>query len=120
MSDTEIQIEEVIQRLFSLRDELSSQLASSNEAAAPVDLEQPFGRLSRMDAIQQQQMVRTARMGLQRRLEQVKLAIARAQRGEYGFCVSCDEDIESKRLNARPEAPLCMPCQSELEARRRR
>ena len=120
MTTSEVDIEPLVERLYTLRDSLVSQLAETVEAAAPVDLDQPFGRLSRMDAIQQQQMARAARSAQSRRLEQVKSAIARAHRGEYGMCVSCEEDIETRRLSAKPEAPLCLHCQDELESRGRR
>lgn len=113
-------IEGLIERLHSLKRELVVHLAETANAAAPVDLEQPFGRLSRMDAMQQQQMARAARAGQTRRLEQVKSALARVERGEYGMCVSCEEDIETARLVAKPEAPLCLTCQNALERSRRR
>jgi DnaK suppressor protein len=112
-------LEEVIERLQSLERELVFQLQANEQAAAPVDLDQPFGRLSRMDAIQQQQMARAARAGQKVRLQQVKGALLRVGRGEYGLCVSCDEEIELKRLLARPETPYCIVCQSELEGRRK-
>ena len=112
-------LEEVIERLQSLERDLVCLLQASEQAAAPVDLDQPFGRLSRMDAIQQQQMARAARAGQKVRLQQVKGALMRVARGEYGLCVSCDEEIELKRLLARPETPYCIICQSELEGRRK-
>ena len=113
-------IEGLIERLHLLKEELAVHLSETADASAPVDLEQPFGRLSRMDAMQQQQMARAARAGQSRRLEQVKSALARVERGEYGMCVSCEEDIEVARLVAKPEAPLCLVCQSALERSRRR
>ena len=113
-------IEGLVERLHSLKEELAAHLAETADAAAPVDLEQPFGRLSRMDAMQQQQMARAARAGQSRRLEQVKSALARVGRGEYGMCVSCEEDIDMARLVAKPEAPLCLMCQNALERSRKR
>ena len=112
-------LEEVVEQLQALERNLVARLQANEQAAAPVDLEQPFGRLSRMDAIQQQQMARAARAGQKIRLQQVKGALMRVGRGEYGLCVSCDEEIELKRLRARPETPYCIVCQSELEVRRK-
>ena len=112
-------LEQLIEHLHALETELTAQLQANSDAAAPVDLEQPFGRLSRMDAIQQQQMARAARAGQRLRLQQVKGALLRVGRGEYGVCVSCDEEIDLKRLEARPESPYCLACQRELESRRK-
>ena len=112
-------LETLVVRLQDLEAALTAQLSASSEAAAPVDLEQPFGRLSRMDAIQQQQMVRAARAGKKIRLQQTKAARMRVQRGEYGLCIACDDEIELKRLQARPETPYCYACQDEMEARQK-
>ena len=46
----------------------------------------------------------------------VEAALDRLQSGDYGFCDSCGEPINPKRLHAIPWATLCMPCQSSLEA----
>ena len=40
------------------------------------------------------------------------------EREEYGFCQRCEEEIAYERLRARPEAPICLPCQEQLESRR--
>ncbi|MFT5354150.1 MAG: DnaK suppressor protein [Polyangiales bacterium] len=81
-----------------------------------VELDQTrMGRLSRIDAIQQQQMSAAGRRGQELRLSQVRSALERMTRDEYGACVSCEEPIAQRRLNARPEAPLCLLCQSRRE-----
>ena len=36
-------------------------------------------------------------------------------RGEYGECVRCGEDINEKRLEAVPWATMCIRCQEETE-----
>ena len=37
-------------------------------------------------------------------------------RGQYGECVRCGEDINGKRLEAVPWARMCIGCQEETEA----
>ena len=44
------QLRQLQERLLELRSELEQLLASSEEGARPVALDQPIGRLSRMDA----------------------------------------------------------------------
>lgn len=90
---------------------------SAAEGAAPVDLDQPIGRVSRIDAIQQQRMVEANRAAMQRRLAQVRGALERIEAGDYGDCAACEEPIGFPRLVARPETPLCITCQSKREAR---
>jgi len=100
---------------------LEGQLANAHEAsadgAAPVDLDEPIGRISRMDAIAQQRMVEASRASMQRRLQQVRAALRRFEEDEYGVCVTCGEGVGLRRLEARPEAAFCIACQSDRERR---
>ena len=114
---TEEQIEELLGLLTELRETLGEGVASSTEASKPVDLDQPIGRLSRMDALQQQHMAAENRRSLEVRFKLVVAAIARIRRGDYGNCQECEEPIGYRRLAARPESRLCMPCQKARERR---
>tara|TARA_Y100001968_G_scaffold275717_1_gene269586 strand:- start:5057 stop:5413 length:357 start_codon:yes stop_codon:yes gene_type:complete len=94
---------------------LQDDLERSAAAGQAVDLDQPIGRLSRMDALQQQKMVQAQRARVQLRLGQVKAALAAFGRDEYGECRLCAEPIGFKRLSVRPEAPFCVQCRSRAE-----
>ena len=48
-------------------------------------------------------------------LRAVQDAIARLRRGEYGVCQACGTDIPAARLEAVPEAALCVECQARAE-----
>lgn len=109
------ELEQLHQRLIDLRGELEAMLSSSAEGAKPVDLDQPIGRLSRMDALQQQHMVQAGRENARQRLQRVQAALALFERDEYGYCRLCEESIGFARLSAQPEAPLCLECQGERE-----
>ena len=43
----------------------------------------------------------------------VRRALERIEDGSYGQCVKCGEEIAEGRLEARPEAALCIDCASE-------
>jgi DnaK suppressor protein len=103
--------------LDALEVELREQLAATEDGAKPVDLGEPIGRLSRMEAMQQQSMTQANRSAAQRRLQQVSAAKQRVEREEYGDCAECGEPIGVKRLVVRPEAPLCIGCQGLREKR---
>ncbi len=109
------QIEELEADLRALQTELAEELAASAEAARPVDLDQPFGRVSRIDAIQQQSMVKAGRRNIERRASQVAAARAAIDHGEYGLCRRCEEPVGYARLKARPETPFCLRCQGRSE-----
>lgn len=97
--------------LHSRKAELTEMLSTMKESSKPVDLNDPIGRLSRMDAIQQQQMVLNARKQTEINLQLVDAALERLSKGEYGYCLQCDEEIDQKRLLAKPEAAFCTKCQ---------
>jgi DnaK suppressor protein len=112
---TEAQISELRASLVTLQAEIDAALALSAHDADPVSLDSPIGRLSRMDAIQQQQMAKASRSKNQLRRRQVIAALATLEQGGYGDCKLCDEPIGYRRLKAKPEAPFCVACQGRSE-----
>ena len=112
---TDEQTEGLQDALRKLQTEIESSLRSTREAAQPVDLDEPIGRLTRMDAIQQQKVTSANRRTNDIRLQQVKQALAAMRSGRYGFCRRCDDPIGFPRLEARPESPYCIDCQDEVD-----
>jgi DnaK suppressor protein len=51
-------------------------------------------------------------------LRRVRYALAKIAEGSYGDCEECGNPIGFSRLQARPEAPLCIACQTRAEGRR--
>ena len=49
------------------------------------------------------------------RLRSIEEAMNSLDRGEYGKCVRCSEDINKKRLEVVPWARMCLGCQGEAE-----
>lgn len=99
--------------------ELRATIDAAREGSRPVDLDQPIGRVSRVDAIQQQRMVEAGRAAAQRRLAQAEGALRRLDDrngADYGECSACGEPIGYSRLKAPPEAPFCIACQSLRES----
>jgi DnaK suppressor protein len=50
-----------------------------------------------------------------RLLRKIEQALARLDRGEYGSCEECGEEIALGRLLARPVAMLCIDCKRRME-----
>jgi DnaK suppressor protein len=49
-------------------------------------------------------------------LKKTEAALLRIEEGNFGVCEECGEEIEVKRLIARPVAGLCIECKSRQEA----
>lgn len=52
---------------------------------------------------------------LKRRLEHVDRALERLRQGTYGVCGRCGRPIPVERLEAMPEAELCVDCQRRVD-----
>jgi DnaK suppressor protein len=52
------------------------------------------------------------------RLKFIQGALKAIDRGQYGECVRCGEDINEKRLAAVPWATMCIGCQEQTETER--
>ena len=113
---TGAQCEELHNDLLSLRDEIERILVLTKEGVRPVDLEEPIGRLTRMDSLQRQSLARSNRSSLELKRRQVVASLTAIKRGEYGLCRRCEEPIAFKRLKVRPEAPFCIECQETIES----
>jgi len=111
------QLEARRRALLKLREELTELVESATDGAKPVDLGEPIGRISRVDAMQQQKILAANRLAAQQRRRQVDAALSRIDAGEYGECVGCGEEIDPRRVEAQPEAPMCIQCQSQRERR---
>ena len=97
--------------LIARRKELEQLSENSAEARETVTLDQAsVGRLSRMDAIQQQAMAQATERQRANEISRIENALKRLDDDEYGFCVQCDEDISLKRLEIDPAATHCIKC----------
>lgn len=93
-----------------LEAELREAVEGRADATAPVELDTSIGRLSRMDAIQSQQMALGLKARQHQALLRVRNALQAARDGTYGQCRRCRGPIAIERLEAQPDAVLCMNC----------
>ena len=73
-----------------------------------------LGRLSRVDAMQAQQMARASSRRRQAERGRIAAALKRIDDGDYGYCLSCGEMIPAPRLHIDPAAPQCVGCATEV------
>lgn len=109
------QVEELRADLQALAAEVGHQLDSTEAEGRPVDLDEPIGRLSRMDAIAQREVSKAGRRQQSLELGRVRAALQAIEAGEYGICRACDEPIGYARLKARPNVLVCLRCQAGAE-----
>ncbi len=98
------------------RNDLQDMEAGGQQAAATVSLDQSrMGRLSRMDALQNQAISQETNRRREVELRRIHTALQRITDGEYGECMSCGEAIAFGRLEVDPATPLCIQCAEQAE-----
>jgi DnaK suppressor protein len=106
------------QRLLDETVQITEALAQANDASHIVELDQSaIGRVSRIDALQQQAMALGMHERLLIRQRQIEAALARMEDDSFGSCCACGALVEPDRLDADPAAVCCMPCAEVREPR---
>ena len=104
-------LEQARQLLLRQKSELLLMEQDYKSTAATVELDQTrVGRLSRMDAMQSQQMALESARRLQNQILKIEGALRRIESGEYGDCFVCGKAIDERRLAADPTSTRCMGC----------
>ena len=110
MSLTDGERAEIRGLLEELATKLEERMKISGDQAQPVDLDEPIGRLSRMDAIQMQQMAKAGLSREQQKLVRVRNALGVIEDEGFGNCEVCKRPIGIDRLRFQPEILLCVRC----------
>jgi len=98
-------------RLIARKEELADLSTLSEGSRATVELDQQsVGRLSRMDAMQMQAMAQASERQRQLEIRKIDAALLRLDEGDYGYCVTCGDEISNGRLEIDPAAPTCIGC----------
>lgn len=105
------------QRILAELQSLGDDAAQARAAASTVVLDQTsIGRVSRMDAMQQQAMAVEMLQRQVVRERKLRAALERLDAGTYGRCCACDAALETGHLAADPAAVFCADCLAEREA----
>lgn len=103
-------------RIDALEAELTTAIDDAAERAAPVELDQTVqGRVSRVDALQQQAMGVAAVNRAKARLAAIRAARQRLGDEDFGSCQDCGESIAAARLMANPAHTRCVACAEAAE-----
>lgn len=100
--------------LMELEHETIERIESMNDSTTAPPHDGSIGRLTHIDAYQNQQMALHGRRQLEAQLSSIRAALARVKAGTYGLCVECGIAISPERLEYVPEAPYCVACKERL------
>ena len=97
-------------RLEDLEQEIREDMNANPEDSGVVELDSSIGRLSRMDALQNQQMALELKRRQENQLLRIENAFKRLAKGQYGLCGKCKKPIEENRLEVFPYTVTCVRC----------
>jgi DnaK suppressor protein len=105
--------EEIRSNLIDMLEELDDRLTRITDDVKHV--EEPLSKDSEEKASQMEndEVLDFLGNAARNEIEQIKQAIARIDRGEYGICECCGEPIATERLKAVPYSNLCIKCANE-------
>ncbi|MCP3689007.1 MAG: TraR/DksA family transcriptional regulator [Gammaproteobacteria bacterium] len=110
------ELEQLKKLLAEQKQTIEQQLKQAKANTQPVTLDQQsVGRVSRIDAIQQQQMAVANQQQLMQQLHAANNSLKRIAENVYGLCLECAEPIGFDRLQVKPYAAYCLVCQSDKE-----
>ncbi|MFT5420806.1 MAG: DnaK suppressor protein [Candidatus Endobugula sp.] len=109
-------LERLKAQLIDRKANLLQQEDEHKQASQPVELDQAkVGRLSRMDAMQAQEMALETARRCKQHIVEVEKALLRIESDNYGVCVECDDNIDVRRLKFDPACVHCIGCAEKLE-----
>lgn len=104
-------VKEMADKLNQRLAEIADERATNADARNTVALDQAsVGRVSRIDALQGQQIALAQDRNRTAEVHQIEAALQRIADGSYGICIKCEEEISDKRLRFNPAAATCIDC----------
>ena len=112
----EKKLKETRQRLSTEYENLIKSINRNRTAAEEIKLEKTEDEGDLATISHDRDLLYNLHEGGFERLRFIQEAIKALDRGQYGECIGCGEDIKEKRLEAVPWATMCIHCQEETEA----
>ena len=91
-------------------DEFEKDIVLLKEAAKPIAPDCAYGRVSRMDAINNKVIVDASLKDKETTVQRFKYTLSKIDSEDYGKCSRCGNNINIKRLMSIPYVNLCISC----------
>lgn len=66
------------------------------------------------DEVEEYEIQRAREQNLELKLKEIKLALEKIKKGNYGICEKCNKKIEIERLKILPQARFCKKCKEKV------
>ncbi|MZH02701.1 MAG: hypothetical protein F3745_04680 [Nitrospinae bacterium] len=85
-------------------------IESFTEASKPVSPDNAIGRLTRMEAINSQNISEASLNSARSKLVKLEKALSKVDLPDFGICMRCENPISHGRIMLMPENVLCVSC----------
>lgn len=106
-------------RLLERRAAIIGRVARTEDLLGQLDESQPAEVEEEAQELNQARLMARLEERGRAEIDAIDVAITRVERGEYGYCETCEEPIEVARLEALPTARKCTTCAETNERRAR-
>ncbi len=103
-------MEEIKQKIIEEIKKIEELIKDYKEMTKPIEPDNAYGRLSRMDAIQSKSINEASLRQAEDRLNKLKYAYSRVGAPDFGKCNNCGCNIPLQRIYLVPESPYCVNC----------
>jgi len=107
---TEQELKELYALIENKISETKEEIRELRELTKPVSPDNAYGRLSRMDAINNKTINEAALREKKQILQKLERAEERALKDKLGTCLKCGDDIPFGRLKIMPYTTRCVKC----------
>jgi DnaK suppressor protein len=108
-SDQKSQIEKTIRDKL---EKVTNDIAMLKEQTKPISPDNAYGRVSRMDAINNKSVAEANLRQAENTIKRLNIALDHLKSDDFGKCISCGSEINPKRLMIMPESRKCIRCAS--------
>ncbi|MBD3789189.1 MAG: TraR/DksA C4-type zinc finger protein [Campylobacterales bacterium] len=106
-ADEKKMIEQTIQDVMVT---LKKQISHLEARSKPIPPDCSLGRLTRTEAMTQQEVDQKILGESRLRLTRLQNALTRIDKPIFGICIECEEEINIERMKIRPECVRCVEC----------
>ena len=107
---TQDQKKEIKRHILQNLTEMESQIDQLQEKVKPIAPDCSLGRLTRMEAMNEQEVSQRILDETLLRQTRLRNALSRIDSEMFGICIECDEEIGMARMRVRPESVRCVDC----------
>lgn len=104
------QRKQIKEKIIAKISEIEEEIKQLEESAKPISPDSAYGRISRVDAMNNQAITESTLNDKRTEIQRYKYTLNRIDTEEYGKCAKCGNDINFKRLLSIPYANLCISC----------